>query len=120
MNKVVKRIRLTGRLSHSKIPHMFNLFNNSEKNGSAEEYSIDDLIPTAHVDESKVEYFRNHDDTADEPITFATGPDGKRYIVDGNHRYFAALKNGKDVLTAKESDLPDEVKGNWLSRLLNG
>lgn len=81
---------------------------------------LDDLLPTGHVDPSKVEGFRSGGKGADQPIEYVVGEDGQKYTIDGNHRYWGARQRGEEEIEACESDLPDSVKRNWLDKLLKG
>ena len=78
----------------------------------------EELLPTAHVDPKKVEYFQKGGVGSDEAVGYFTGPDGQKYVVDGNHRVMAKLANGDEYTEAEEIDLPEDTKKSWFKRAL--
>lgn len=86
---------------------------------SVENIDINDLFPTGHVNANRVGHFMNDGDGVTEPVKYVRGDDGNLYIIDGNHRWFSAVGQGKTEISAIESDLPIDVKSSWLKNLFN-
>jgi len=82
------------------------------------ELPLESLIPTATVVPKRVLGYAKMKGAAP-AVLYVTDPKEKtRYVVDGNHRWFAALSEGKAVINAEELNVPPEVKKRLLSQIL--
>lgn len=51
------------------------------------------------------------------PIDYIEDDNGQKYIVDGNHRFFAALKRGDSEILAERFDILGEEEKHELLNL---
>ena len=71
-----------------------------------------DLIPTqSDFDEEKVKNFPSHSDSHIDPIVIVRTPSGKKFILDGHHRYVAMKYLGLDIpVVETEMEVTDMLR----------